>query len=324
MVTEGIIKDGTSLNKVETCKNLFAEITELYREVKQIEEKQREQGDFFNIFNIVGLRTDEVRLHSSLIAELLNPKGSHGASHFFLQAFLDLLSIEEGFIDYERCSTEVERVIGPVTETGGGRVDIIIEDGTHTIIIENKIYAKDQTNQLLRYYNYGKKNFPKGFLLLYLTLDGHEPQKCSLGGKYVEYKTISYENEMISWLERCYEIAEGKQLSQAVIKQYCELIKQLTYKDEDMQYVEKMKSLMLAPENVLAVGEMLKMQDEWEEGLYEKYIWKPLEQFAKSKGLRFDKKCIYGHSGAWMYKPNWEHYAMHIWTDNNKYFKFRK
>lgn len=39
MVTEGIIKDGTSLNKVETCKNLFAEITELYRkELLSVEE----------------------------------------------------------------------------------------------------------------------------------------------------------------------------------------------------------------------------------------------------------------------------------------------
>ena len=81
--------------------------------------------------------------------------------------------------DYiSKCNTNiVERDIGRRTETTGGRIDIILEDGEHAIIIENKIYATDQHHQLLRYNNYGKQRFPKGFKLIYLTLDGHEASK---------------------------------------------------------------------------------------------------------------------------------------------------
>lgn len=303
-------------------ENLFAEILELYRDAKQVKEKRREQGELFNIFNVIGLCSEEVRLHSAFIAELLNPKGNHGASYLFLQAFLDLLGMEEGYIDYTRCSLNIrERYIGPVTETKGGRIDIIIEDGNRAIIIENKIYAKDENNQLLRYYNYGKEEFPKGFQLLYLTLHGCKPHRCSLGGKKFECRTISYESEIICWLDKCYEIAEGNQLSQAVIKQYCELIKQLINKDEDMQYVEKKMPLMLAPENALAVGEILKMQNEWLEAIIEEYIWMPLMQFAETKGLLFDKDCESEEAGAWVYKHEWKHHAIFIWTENTRSWK---
>lgn len=298
-----------------TTDKLFAEILKLYNSAKQIEEKRRRQGDFFNIFNIIGLRSEEVRLHSALIAELLDPRGSHGAGSHFLKAFLRLINIEDDYIDYKSCSTDItERVIGAVTETEGGRIDIIIEDGNHAIIIENKIFAKDQRNQLLRYHNYGKDMFPKGFHLLYLTLDGHEPNKSAIGEEIYNYKIISYENEIINWLEECYNIASGKHHAQATIKQYCELVKQLTHKDMSPQYVQQLKSLMLAPENILSVGEILKMQDEWINGVFGIYIWEPLKQFAEEKGLKFEKQCGYGESGAWIYKDDWKHYAIFIWT----------
>ena len=88
--------DNKIFDKVERCEEMFEKIIKLYLEAKEIEKSRWEQGDFFNIFNVVGLRTDEVRLHSALIAELLNPKGSHGSSFHFLQAFLEQLGIEEG------------------------------------------------------------------------------------------------------------------------------------------------------------------------------------------------------------------------------------
>ena len=62
-----------------------------------------------------------------------------------------------------------------------------MEDGEYAIIIENKIYAIDQYHQLLRYNNYGKQRFPKGFKLIYLTLDGHEASKDSLGDNEIDY-----------------------------------------------------------------------------------------------------------------------------------------
>lgn len=299
---------------MEKAQTILATISKLYDNEKQVEVERREKGEFFNVFNTIGLRTEEVRLHSAFIAELLNPKGSHGLSYHFLQAFLEIINLPKNYIDYHRCSQNiVERVIGRVTtDTEGGRIDIIIEDGNHAVIIENKIYACDQTNQMLRYNNYGRKNFPNGYELVYLTLDGHGPDDCSLGND--DYPFIaSYEKDIVKWLEKCYSISERKPLVQSVIKQYCELVKQITNTDMDTKYRNNLMSVMLAPENVIAVGEMLQLRDDWLNEIIDSYIWHPLEEYAKSKGMEFGISWEEGR--AWIHRKEWKCYGIFIKTD---------
>ncbi len=307
---------------MEKTQTILATISKLYENEKQVELEKQEKGEFFNVFNTIGLRTEEVRLHSAFIAELMNPKGSHGLSYRFLQAFLEVIDLPNDYIDYHRCSQNiVERVIGPVTDKEGGRIDIIIEDGNHAVIIENKIYAGDQTNQMLRYNNYGRKNFPEGYKLVYLTLDGHYPDNCSLGCVKYPYITASYEKNIVEWLEKCYSIAERKPLVQSVIKQYCELVKQITNTDMDTKYRNDLMSVMLASENVVAVGEMLQLQEEWFGQILDTYIWKPLEEFAKQKKMLFDMECETGSgTGAWIYREEWKYYGVFVWTTSRKYW----
>ena len=291
-------------------------ISKLYKNEKQVEHKKREDGEFFNVFNTIGLRAEEVRLHSAFIAELLNPKGSHGLSNLFLQAFLEETGLPNDYIVYQQCSKNiVERVIGPVTDTEGGRIDIIIDDGNHAIIIENKIYAGDQKNQMLRYNNYGRKKFPNGYKLVYLTLDGHKPDDSSLENDEYSYITISYEKDIVEWLEKCYSISAGKPLVQSVIKQYFELVKQITNTDMDTKYRNDLMSAMLAPENVIAVGEILQLQDDWLFEIINSHIWLPLEKYAKTKEMNFGKQCEYGEGGAWISREEWKHYGIFVWTD---------
>ncbi len=134
---------------------LLKEMRPMYFISEQRKEERRSRGEAFNVFNVIGLWSEEVRLHSAFIAELLNPKGSHGMGDKFLKAFLELIDKDEEFIDSSKVSKDmVERYVGRKTETEGGRIDIIVEDGTNALIIENKIYARDQENQLLRYHNY--------------------------------------------------------------------------------------------------------------------------------------------------------------------------
>ena len=307
---------------MEKTQTILATISKLYENQKQVELEKQEKGEFFNVFNTIGLRTEEVRLHSAFIAELMNPKGSHGLSYRFLQAFLEVIDLPNDYIDYHRCSQNiVERVIGPVTDKEGGRIDIIIEDGNHAVIIENKIYAGDQTNQMLRYNNYGRRNFPEGYKLVYLTLDGHYPDNCSLGCVKYPYITASYEKNIVEWLEKCYSIAERKPLVQSVIKQYCELVKQITNTDMDTKYRNDLMSVMLASENVVAVGEMLQLQEEWFGQILDTYIWKPLEEFAKQKKMLFDMECETGSgTGAWIYREEWKYYGVFVWTTSRKYW----
>mgnify|MGYP003482640116 FL=1 len=308
----------TTNDPSEKLSAMFSAINEQYAAAKLRESKRREQGELFNIFNILKLQSNEVRLHSALLAELLCPNGSHGASSLFLKAFLKVIGEDEDYIKAPVAEKITERYIGKKTKTEGGIIDIIIEDGNHAIIIENKIYAPDQGNQLVRYYNYGKKKFPNGFKLLYLTLHGDDASDYSLGGKGIQPQNISYANEIIDWLEQCYELAKDRDNAKTIINQYNELVKELTGKDMDKQYIERLKEIILDKEdNQKAVGEILKMQDELMDEIIERNIWQPLKEYAESKGMKYGKD----NDGAWIYKEEWKHYGIFISTENTKYWK---
>jgi hypothetical protein len=301
-------------------EKLLIDIRSLYKQAEDRRIQGEQRGDFFNVFNTIGLRTEEVRLHSAMIAELLNPNGSHGLSKQFLQTFLERLGLPNDYIK-EVKGKITERDIGRKTKTHGGRIDIIIEDGNHAIIIENKIYAEDQENQLLRYYNYGKENFKDGFKLFYLTLEGNGAEKKSLGGKEVTYKNLSYKENIIEWLDECTEIANENPLAKAVIIQYRELIKQLTNTDMDKQYEEELLDLMVKPDNAIAMSEMLAIKDEWFSRIMDNYIWNPLKEYASSKNMKMEKEVNPGYeTGALIYKKEWEHCGLFVWTDSKRYW----
>lgn len=78
----------------KVLQNLLSEVTKFHTESKSKENERWERGESFNIFNTLGLKSEEVRLHSAFIGELLNPNGSHGASSLFLKAFLQVIPRE--------------------------------------------------------------------------------------------------------------------------------------------------------------------------------------------------------------------------------------
>ena len=102
-----------------------------------------------------------------------------------LQKTFPAISVDSLELDTVITSVEVEKYIGRQSDSEGGRIDIYLTDGKHSIIIENKIYAGDQHHQMLRYWNYGMSqkgdDMEKSFVLIYLTLDGCSPSKDSLG-----------------------------------------------------------------------------------------------------------------------------------------------
>lgn len=228
-------------------EKLLNAIKEIVDREKTLQEAKRTRGENFNIFNVLGVTTSEVRLHSAFIAELLNPYGNHGLGEKFLKIFIDEISNKiigddsnRGF-NFDTLSIKdviVEKDIGPIKGEHGGRIDICIEDNNGCcVIIENKIYAGDQENQMKRYWNYAQK-ICKGdtsrYRLIYLTLDGHEPSEESLCGlKSDDYICLSYKNDIISWLNRCVELSVRHPLIRETILQYIETLKQLTYSDMD-------------------------------------------------------------------------------------------
>ena len=167
--------------------NLLDQIRILSKKTKELKEERMSRGENYNIFQDLRLISDEVRLHSSIIANFLNPKGSHGQKDKFLKAFIEMLcgldkNTSLDFLDNEnqKISVQVEKTIGPLTKEKGGRIDLYITDTRHRIIIENKIYARDQYRQMMRYWKFGmQKGDEDSFRLIYLTLYGDTPSVVS-------------------------------------------------------------------------------------------------------------------------------------------------
>ena len=60
------------------------------------------------LFQILGVSTSEVRLHSAILAELLNPNASHGLLSKFLLSFLNnIIRRENAPFDFDVDSAKV-------------------------------------------------------------------------------------------------------------------------------------------------------------------------------------------------------------------------
>mgnify|MGYP003584777085 CR=1 FL=1 len=240
-------------------------LNSLLKEVKAIREKYEElsrlNGENFNLFDILDRRTDEVKTHSAMISELLNPKGSHGLGDEFLNLFLNLLNSlvadpnnQITIQDAKETSVFVEYPIGEINEnkTEGGRIDIYLTNKHFNICIENKIFADDQPFQLLRYQNFlGNKT---GKLLLYLTLEEDDPSEKSTINKEqgqdlkkkTDYYCISYREHILRWLQECLKSSVSYPILRESINQYIILIKSLTNQLTSAIMVDKVRTAILS------------------------------------------------------------------------------
>lgn len=270
--------------------------------------ERRKRGELFNIFDVLGLDSDEVRCHSAFIGELLNVNGNHGLGSSFLDAFISATGIEKLGLntDAENCKTDKEFYVGRVTEEEGGRVDILIhsESEKKAIIIENKIYASDGHNQLIRYNEYGNNHYGNNFIVLYLTLDGSEPYETSTKNKQGEickYQCISYRKDILSWLDRCIELSAEKPLIREVIVQYKNLILSLTNQFMDIKVHQEFLDLITDKKNIQGIANILQSRDDFYGECFVKYLFPQLEDVAKKNGLLFSYKYIIDPHGPDLY-----------------------
>ncbi|MDD3723483.1 MAG: PD-(D/E)XK nuclease family protein [Lutibacter sp.] len=249
-------------------------LSSLLKEVKAISEKYEEisllKGEKFNLFDILDRRTDEVKTHSAMIAELLNPKGSHGLGDEFLKLFLNYLKtnvLEEKngieIQDVSNTSVFTEYYIGKINDekVKGGQIDIYLSNKQFNICIENKIFAGDQHLQLLRYHNF--LNSKTGKLLLYLTLNSDAPNDTSIVSKEkglrlikdVDFYCISYSLDILKWLQECLKSSVSYPILHESINQYIILIKSLTNQLTSTLMEEQVKKSIL---NDIASAEKIK------------------------------------------------------------------
>jgi hypothetical protein len=228
------------------------------------EQRQRETGEDFNLFQILRIGHLEVKTHSPMIGELLDPKGRHGRGAAFLNLFLKRFPAPD--FDAENARVSLEYHAGPRTETSGGRIDIVLTDPRRRrIFIENKVYAGDQENQLTRYHNLDPLA-----VLIYLTLEGTEPEDVT-ENQIPALKLASYRKDIIEWLQECEAVTESPPVVTENITQYRRLLETLTHQSQSNRMNEALINQVVASEESLgAFFSLCDLEDAVHEQLFKK------------------------------------------------------
>lgn len=186
--------------------SVFEEKLKSYRDAKQ--HLDRFLSTDFNVFNWIfeWIKRKEDFL-SDIIADLLDPFGSHGQDSKFLDAFLEIIKGPDlKDKKYPKVATQVPTPLG--------KFDILVEFEKFGIVIENKLEAAEQPRQLQRYLDYLKKEYgDQGFCLIYLTPNKQKPisieediEKLLREKKLI---CISYGRDMLKWVEECCQLCES-------------------------------------------------------------------------------------------------------------------
>ncbi|MFV8337225.1 PD-(D/E)XK nuclease family protein [Flavobacterium sp. RSP29] len=314
---------------IEKAQNLLTQVSGL---LKSYEKLAKSTGENFNIFSVLGMESDEVKTHSRIIAELLNPLGSHSQGSVFLKYFfeeIDELKSLENF-DFDNAKVIVEEHIGIINRdyTIGGYIDIVIKDEKNGIevVIENKIYATDQKGQLLRY-----KNHYKNCKLIYLTLDGKKPSKesyCHLDKEInidiEDIILVGYKDKILSWIDKCHKEAIQHPMLREMLKQYSNLLKKLTNQTINNQL--KMDTSDLIKNNFLEASEIANNFDPTKKEIVNTFlrdVFKKIEEDPINVGMKinFEGEQIHGKNFNFLIsKSEISQASIYLRIDNNQIF----
>lgn len=278
-------------------------------------------GGRFNMFRVLGVNHYE-NLHSAILAEFLNPAGSHGLKHEFLRLFVEGLLSEKEFSDFDFKNA----ILRTEANTPYGRIDILIEDRNgHAIIIENKIYANDQFEQLKRYDKHsGEQYGNQKYKVFYLTLSGTNASEQSCGD--IEYLPISYKFHIIQWLDECVKISSRFPLVRETINQYINSLKQLTNQGIDTLNKNEIVDLIIkSPENLKGAMSIISNEENIKKAIVQK-LFVDLEQIATKHKLDFigDYGVLSQVDGAFIFQnEKWENCDLKFEFDKREYKEMR-
>lgn len=228
----------------------------------------------FNVFDLIINPYDEVHLHSRMIYSILTERKFQKQ---FLMSFLNFIDVslpdDVSFSGFNNINVEKEKAIP------NGRVDLFIsfkiKNISYNVLIENKLLAGDQPEQMNRYKSYMNSYPNDNNYVYYLTLDGSAPSEDSTKS-LDEIKLISYDSEIMNWIEDCIKIASREPGVREVLIQYSSLLERLTGKDVDF-ILELKEYLLKEPENFIIANSMIPALNDAKAELQLRF-WKKLEE----------------------------------------------
>lgn len=242
----------------------------IYNKYKVIESLKSD----FNVFDLIINPYDEVHLHSRMIYSILTERKFQKQ---FLMSFLNSIDVslpeDVSFSGFKNINVEKEKAIP------NGRVDLFIsfkiKNISYNVLIENKLLAGDQPEQMNRYKSYMNSYPNDNNYVYYLTLDGSAPSEDSTKS-LDEIKLISYDSEIMNWIEDCIKIASREPGVREVLIQYSSLLERLTGKDVDF-ILELKEYLLKEPENFIIANSMIPALNDAKAELQLRF-WKKLEE----------------------------------------------
>lgn len=234
--------------ETQTYVNVLKNISEI---INLNNDNARKNKENFNILECL-TRFHLEELHSKLLGYLLNPLSDHDCGDVFLRLFLDELELPDIVGDLEP-KIVLEKFIGrkDVNKEMYGFIDLYIETDKNIIVIENKLTAKDQEDQLMRYNKYCECMNGKDSKLFYLTIWGSKSPEAEKYNGQIKYQPISYRTTILSWLEKCMESAEISPYKNVVagIKSYYDILKQRILHLPNMNAINETSDILLKSEN---------------------------------------------------------------------------
>ena len=272
----------------EDFENLFVQMNKGYMTAKAEADRQRAMGKHdYNIFTLFHGFSDEVNLHSNFIASLLDPNGDHYKGDLFLKIFLETCGIDDFSID-----TSIATVLKEFKH-----IDIYISDGKKHIILENKVYAKDQPTQIARYIetiqNEGAED--EDIYVLYLHPDGELPDKQSFGDFYakllgenpsIKFKVISYGKEILEWIDKCKNEVSNLTDLNIFLSQYKDVIEMIYDRYKRIDEMETANLVEIFKENYTAVSEIANNYQETRKKIIDEFFKNVKENLEKDEAIK--------------------------------------
>ncbi len=219
------------------------------------------------ILAVLRREKDETHTHSRLLAYLLQRSSGGKFTDSYLFLFLREIGVPECYLQEEKWIVYRERTFDR------GRIDFVIESSDYVIAIEMKIGNGDGSHQLERYERFLKSR-RKEYGLYYLTPDGKEPEKQSVGGLDADrLHCISFEREILSWLKECLVHTEQGSYRYSYIHQYMGTVKRIVTGKREAS----MKDLIQDSKDAFAVIELCEGLEELVSELLQSFIEKLLE-----------------------------------------------
>lgn len=275
------------MNNLQTeISHLLIKTGEIWR---RFEEVEKTTGAGFNLLHLLNMGHYEVKTHTPILTDLLNPQGSHGQGDVFLKLFLTVCFEKDlGFMS-EASGTVVteEKYIGRVNceQASGGRIDIFLESSKGELLaIENKINANEQDQQLQRYLNYVGRAKENG-RVIYLTLDGQEPSSIK-GSKPENLSCISYQSHIVDWLRLCRKEVTTIPTIRESLTVYINLICELTNQSPNQEMnSEIIKAILDSPDSLAAYAALPK-EHEIQQAVFDNQV-EAMRRIAETHSLTF-------------------------------------